>query len=320
MWYYLTDKMYDGFLLSFNLFKTNDIKKVKRTLYYLSNNLDANYISFDIPKKNGKLRTIYEPSGLLKNVQRNILKNILEDKKISKYAKAYQRHISLVDNAIEHINKKIILKLDIKDFFPSINFNMVYNTCFNETLYPRKLGILLTNICMYNNELPQGTPTAAYISNIILRSFDEKIGNYCDNLNISYTRYSDDLTFSGDFNVQEIISLVKDELRKYHFQLNYDKIKVIRNNNRQIVTGIVVNKKLSIKREYKKKIRQEIYYINKYGIDSHLKKLNIDNKNKYLHSLKGKVNFVLQVENNNEEFKKYQIYIDNLLFKIPISN
>ncbi len=320
MWYYLTDKMYDGFLLSFNLFKTNDIKKVKRTLYYLSNNLDANYISFDIPKKNGKLRTIYEPSGLLKNVQRNILKNILEDKKISKYAKAYQRHISLVDNAIEHINKKIILKLDIKDFFPSINFNMVYNTCFNETLYPRKLGILLTNICMYNNELPQGTPTAAYISNIILRSFDEKIGNYCDNLNISYTRYSDDLTFSGDFNVQEIISLVKDELRKYHFKLNYDKIKVIRNNNRQIVTGIVVNKKLSIKREYKKKIRQEIYYINKYGIDSHLKKLNIDNKNKYLHSLKGKVNFVLQVENNNEEFKKYQIYIDNLLFKIPISN
>ena len=320
MWYHLTDKMYDVFLLSFNLFKTNDIKKVKRTLYYLSNNLDANYISFDIPKKNGKLRTIYEPSGLLKNVQRNILKNILEDKKISKYAKAYQRHISLVDNAIEHINKKIILKLDIKDFFPSINFNMVYNTCFNETLYPRKLGILLTNICMYNNELPQGTPTAAYISNIILRSFDEKIGNYCDNLNISYTRYSDDLTFSGDFNVQEIISLVKDELRKYHFKLNYDKIKVIRNNNRQIVTGIVVNKKLSIKREYKKKIRQEIYYINKYGIDSHLKKLNIDNKNKYLHSLKGKVNFVLQVEDNNKEFKKYQIYIDNLLFKIPISN
>lgn len=320
MWYYLTDKMYDEFLLSFNLFKTNDIKKVKRTLYYLSNNLDANYISFDIPKKNGKLRTIYEPSSLLKNVQRNILKNILEDKKISKYAKAYQKNIGLIDNAIEHINKKIILKLDIKDFFPSINFNMVYNTCFNETLYPRKLGILLTNICMYNNELPQGTPTAAYISNIILRSFDEKIGNYCDNLNISYTRYSDDLTFSGDFNVQEIISLVKDELRKYHFQLNYDKIKVIRNNNRQIVTGIVVNKKLSIKREYKKKIRQEIYYINKYGIDSHLKKLNIDNKNKYLHSLKGKVNFVLQVEDNNKEFKKYQIYIDNLLFKIPISN
>lgn len=173
---------------------------------------------------------------------------------------------------------------------------------------------------MYNNELPQGTPTAAYISNIILRSFDEKIGNYCDNLNISYTRYSDDLTFSGDFNVQEIISLVKDELRKYHFQLNYDKIKVIRNNNRQIVTGIVVNKKLSIKREYKKKIRQEIYYINKYGIDSHLKKLNIDNKNKYLHSLKGKVNFVLQVEDNNKEFKKYQIYLNNLLFKVPISN
>lgn len=128
----LTDKIDDEFLLSFHLLKNNDIKKVKRTLYYLTNNLDANYISFDIPKKNGDFRTIYEPSNLLKTVQRNILKNILEEMKISKYASAYQKGISLVDNVKVHINKSIILKLDIKDFFPSINFNMVYNTCFNE--------------------------------------------------------------------------------------------------------------------------------------------------------------------------------------------
>ena len=69
MWDHLTDKMYDEFLLSFNLLKTNDIKKVKKTLYYLSNNLDANYISFEITKKNGKFRTIYETSNLLKTVK-----------------------------------------------------------------------------------------------------------------------------------------------------------------------------------------------------------------------------------------------------------
>ena len=69
MWNHLTDKMYDEFLLSFNLLKTNNIKKVKKILYYLSNNLDANYISFEIPKKNGKFRTIYETSNLLKTVK-----------------------------------------------------------------------------------------------------------------------------------------------------------------------------------------------------------------------------------------------------------
>ena len=296
MWDHLTDKMYE-FLLSFNLLKTNDIKKVKKTLYYLSNNLDANYISFEIPKKNGSFRTIYEPSNLLKTVQRNILKT------------AYQKGISLVDNAKVHINKKIILKLDIKDFFPSINFNMVYNTCFNETLYPKKIGILLTNICMYNNELPQGTPTAAYISNLILRNFDEEIGKYCDNLNISYTRYSDDLTFSGDFNPKDLIVIIRNMLKKYHFRLNYDKIRVINSSKRQLVTGIVVNEKLSIKKEIKKKVRQEMYYIKKYGLDNHLKYLNITNKNKYINTLIGKINFVLQVESDNKEFRKYLDYL-----------
>lgn len=311
MWNHLTDKMYDEFLLSFNLLKTNNIKKVKKILYYLSNNLDANYISFEIPKKNGSFRTIYEPSNLLKTVQRNILKNILEEKPLSKYATAYQRGMSLVDNAKVHINKRIILKLDIKDFFPSINFNMVYNICFNDKLYPKKLGILLTNICMYNNELPQGTPTATYISNLILRNFDEEIGKYCDNLNISYIRYSDDLTFSGDFNPKDLIVIVRNMLKKYHFRLNYDKIRVINSSKRQLVTGIVVNKKLSIKKEIKKKIRQEMYYIKKYGLDNHLKYLNITNKNKYINTLIGKINFVLQVECDNKEFREYLDYLRN---------
>lgn len=313
MWNHLTDKMYDEFLLSFNLLKSKNIKKIKKTLYYLANNLDANYISFDIPKKNGEFRTIYEPSFLLKNVQRNILKNILEDKKISKYAKAYQKNISLIDNAKVHINKKFILKLDIKDFFPSINFNMVYNTCFNENFYPKKIGILLTNICVYNNELPQGTPTAAYISNLILNNFDEEIGKYCNNLNISYTRYSDDLTFSGNFNVKDLINIVKDLLKKYHFRLNYDKIRIIKHSKRQMITGIVVNEKLSIKKECKKKIRQEMYYIKKYGLANHLKYINITNKNKYINTLIGKINFILQVESDNLEFKKYLIYLRKII-------
>lgn len=204
--------------------------------------------------------------------------------------------------------------MDIKDFFNNVNFNMVYNTCFNETLYPKKLGMLLTNLCTYNNSLPQGAPTSGYISNIVLRSFDEKIGLFCKNNDIEYTRYSDDMTFSGDFNTGELIKLVNELLYEQGFSLNKKKIIVVNKKTRQQVTGIIVNEKLSIRKSYKKKIRQEIYYINKFGLKSHLikRKIKLEEK-EYLNKLLGKINFVLQVEKNNLEFKKYKSYVTRLI-------
>lgn len=312
MWKYLDDDTYNKFLLSFNLLKTRDIKRYKKTLYYLSNNIDGNYIEYEIPKNSGGFRIIYEPSKLLKMVQRNILHNILEEKQISKYATAYKKGISLKDNALPHVNAKIILKLDIKNFFDNITFSMVYNRCFREEIYTKSIGVLLTKLCTYNNKLPQGAPTSSYISNIVMREFDEIIGKYCSDKNIKYTRYSDDLTFSGDFCINEVISLVKNELKKNGFKLNYDKIHVIRRNKRQIVTGLVINEKINICKEYKRKIRQEMYYIKKYGVDNHLNKLNIYNKTKYLSNLLGRINYVIQVTNN----KEFIIYRDMLVWKI----
>ncbi len=308
MWQHLTDDAYNEFLLSFNLLKTKDIKRYKNTLYYLSNNIDGNYIEYEIPKKNGKFRTIYEPSKILKLVQRNILHNILEEKRLSQHAKAYQKNVSLIDNAMPHINKKLILKLDIKDFFDNITFNMVYDSCFREELYPKSIGILLTKLCTYHGHLPQGAPTSSYISNIVMREFDEVVGKYCSNNSISYTRYSDDLTFSGDFNVTSVINMVKEELKKYGFKLNYEKIHVIRNNKRQLVTGIVVNKKINICKEYKRRIRQEIYYINKFGIDEHLSRLHIKNKDEYLSNLLGRINYVYDIT-KDKVFLKYKTFL-----------
>ena len=91
--------------------------------------------------------------------------------------------------------------------------------------------------------------------------------------------------------------------------LNNEKIKVITNNNKQLVTGIVVNKKLQIEKTYRKKIRQEIYYIKKYGINNHLERISINNKDSYLKSLYGKVLYVLQINKNDKEFKLYKKYL-----------
>ena len=113
MWKYIGVKECNEFLLSLNLLNCKDEKKYIKTIYSLSNNIENNYKIYNIKKKNGKLRKIYEPNNILKHIQRKILENILNNKSISIYAKAYHKGISLKDNALPHLNKDVILKLDI---------------------------------------------------------------------------------------------------------------------------------------------------------------------------------------------------------------
>lgn len=188
----------------------------------------------------------------------------------------------------------------------------VYNRCFLEEYFPKSVRILLTYLCTYNEFLPQGAPTSSYISNLIMRNFDEKIGAFCGENNINYTRYSDDMTFSGDFDVKKVIYKVKDELKKLGMQLNYDKIRVIYSNNSQTVTGICVNEKVQVLRKKRKKIRQEVYYIKKYGLRSHLKKVKMEDEFSYILSLLGRINFVLMIS-ADKEFMEYRKFILKLL-------
>ena len=305
MWKYLTDDLYKEFLLSLNLV---DSELYIKKLYAISNNIEDNYKVFKIKKSNGSFRKIYEPNGTLKYIQRQILKNILENKKVSKYATAYQKGKSLKDNASIHIGKKIILKLDIKNYFDSISFYSIYDSCFSIEYFPKGIGMLLTYLCTYNGYLPQGAPTSAYISNLVMKDFDDELGNWCDKNNISYTRYSDDMTFSGNFNPNLVIKKVKEMLFKLGFELNKKKIHIIKQNQQQKITGIVVNEKMQVEKNYRKEIRKEIYYIKKYGLDSHLNRINCNNKEKYLNKLYGRILFVFQI-NNNQEFLNYKKYV-----------
>lgn len=309
MWKYLTNDLYKEFLLSLNLV---DSELYIKKLYSISNNIEGNYKVFKIKKSNGSFRKIYEPNSTLKYIQRQILKNILENKKVSKYATAYQKGKSLKENAQIHIGKKIILKLDIKNYFDSISFYSIYNNCFPIEYFPKGIGMLLTYLCTYNGYLPQGAPTSAYISNLVMKDFDDELGNWCEINNISYTRYSDDMTFSGDFNPNLIIKKVKTMLFKLGFELNKKKIHVIKQHQQQKITGIVVNEKMQVEIKYRKEIRKEIYYIKKYGLNSHLNRINCKNKEKYLNKLYGRILFVNQI-NNNKEFINYKNFLLKLM-------
>lgn len=314
MWKYIDKSQCNEFLLSLHLIDCKDNNEYLENLYTISNRIENNYKVYKIKKRNGKYRTIYKPNPTLKYIQRQILSNILNNKSISKYAKAYHKGITLVDNALPHVNKKIILKLDIKEFFNNISFNNVYNSCFSIEYFPKSVGMLLTYLCTYNGYTPQGAPTSAYISNLVMKVFDNEIGDWCENNNISYTRYSDDMTFSGDFNPKIIITKVRKMLNKLGLQLNNQKTNVISKSNRQNVTGIVVNEKVQINSKYRTTIRKEVYYINKYGVDSHLEKIKYKlGKDEYLNNLYGRILFVLQVNKDDKEFIEYKQIIKKII-------
>ncbi|MBE6699693.1 MAG: RNA-directed DNA polymerase [Ruminococcaceae bacterium] len=285
-----------------------------RTLYGLSNHLEKHYHNVFIPKSDGSKRKLSVPDLILKRVQKSIADNILVQFPVSRYAKAYKVGSSVQRNAQPHIGKKKLLKLDIEGFFDHILYSQVKDIVFCEEKFAEPIRILLTMLCYYKESLPQGAPTSPAITNIIMFDFDETVGAFCNKKNIAYTRYCDDMTFSGDFDEGEVITFVKKELFKLGLFLKNRKTVVLPASKRQTVTGIVVNEKLNITKEYKRNIRQEMYYIQKFGMDEHLNKLGISDKRGYLLSLKGRISFVLQTIPNNREFVEYRKVLNaNLL-------
>ena len=293
---------------------------IQETYFYqASNSQESYYRKFKIYRKDGRTRTIHEPLPNLKTIQKWILENILYQVDVSRFAKAYIKETSIKDNVRFHINQKKILKLDIKNFFPSIKGAQIYKV-FLELGYTAELTKMFTDLSLIYNRLPQGAPTSAYLSNLSLLNFDIIVSSYCTSKKIRYTRYADDMTFSGDFNVGELIELVKKELAKNNLFLNERKTRVLRKNTRQLVTGITVNEKLQVSRPYRKKIRLEMYYIQKHGITSHLKRIKYEGLGSdYTKSLLGKIKYCLYINPKDSEMEKYKEYLDeqrNILFNI----
>lgn len=268
------------------------------------------YRSFTIKKRSQELRYLKEPLPSLKEIQIWILKNILYEIPISKYAKAYIPNRNILDNVKFHRNKEKVVTLDIENFFSCISRTSV-EQIFNQYGYSSNVSNLLSKLCCCDDILPQGAPTSAYLSNIYLTNFDVIIGQYCNKINVRYTRYADDLTFSGEFDETELVNLVTKELLKIDLKINLNKTKVMRQSERQIVTGVVVNKVIQITKEQRKEIRQELYYIKKFGLNSHLQKTQNYRAN-YLPHLLGKINYSLYINPQDEEMLGYKQFINEL--------
>ena len=290
------------------------LKQKPDYVYGIANESHKYYHHSRIPKKRGGFRDLYEPLPELKAMQIWILRNILEPMEVSAYAKAYRKGFSVRDNARFHRGQKMVLSLDIEGFFDHIRRFRVYRV-FQAAGYSKAVAMLLAGLCCRNGCLPQGAPTSAALSNLVMKEFDAAVGDFCRERKIHYTRYADDMTFSGDFDEAEVIRFVKQECGKLSLTLNREKTRVRRQGQQQEVTGVVVNQKLQLPEKERKKIRQEIYYIKKYGLNNHLLFIgeNRKEKEKYVCRLLGRISYALFINPKDEEMKEYKAYAKELL-------
>lgn len=273
-------------------------------VYAAANSPERFYRKFSIPKKNGGIRIISEPLPNLKEIQKWILENILYNLKVSAYAKAYIPGKSIKDNVRFHRRQKKVLSLDIKSFYDCLTNWMVFQF-FMENGYNESVAMMLTGLCCLNGSLPQGAPTSAALSNLLMKKFDEIVGKYCKEKEIRYTRYADDMTFSGDFDEVQVIRFIRKNLKSMGLKLNKNKTRVRKQGQQQEVTGIVVNYKTQVPKTVRKEIRKNMYYIQKYGLESHLNYIGTERKN-YIGHLMGQISYALFINPKDREMKRYK--------------
>jgi retron-type reverse transcriptase len=221
---------------------------------------DSHYFSWTVPKKIGGHRTITTPSPQLKRLQRVILDSTLALVPTQPSVHGFVPGRSAATNATMHEGKRVVTKLDIKSFFPSTRYGLIVKALRQATKDSLSKGALhlLADLCAYGGGLPVGAPSSPALGNIVLSRFDEVISDRAKSMGVCYTRYADDLTFSGGNEAVRMMGFAKGMLRKLGYETDTKKELIQRSGRRQVVTGLVVNAKASMPRRTRKKLRAAI--------------------------------------------------------------
>lgn len=239
----------------------------------------AKYHLFCISKKNGGTRQISAPDDRLKSLQRRLhalLTNCdlqIQDSFPRNSSMGCENGKHLEDNARLHSNRRWVFNIDLENFFGEFNFGRVIsyfkkNTNFN--LDP-KIATYIAQICVHDNQLPQGAPTSPLVANLICSSFDYRLAKFASYHRCTYTRYVDDITFStnkSDFPLGIArrtkkgwlpSKMLVDRISDSGFSINQKKTRMDYRRSRQVVTGLVVNEEPTVEREYRRKCRAAVH-------------------------------------------------------------
>lgn len=293
------------------------LSKFTYILYFKK--VDSYYTSFEIPKKNGEKRLINAPQNDLKEIQKKLADSLWKSHK--EYVKnnniqtnvshAFEKEKGIISNAKIHRNKRFVLNIDLENFFGSFHFGRVRgffekNKEFN---LPVEVATIIAQLTCFQGCLPQGAPSSPIITNLISNILDMKLIKIARRYRLDYTRYADDMTFStNDSKFMDVektfLDNVTREIEKCGFSINKNKTRLLFKDSRQEVTGLVVNKKINVNREYYKKTRAMADALYKKG------EFVIDDHKGTIKQLEGRFSFINQLDYYNNKIdhdKKHSI-------------
>ncbi len=275
-------------------------------------------------KRFGQIRLIEAPKPRLKKIQRHILENILDQIPAHGTCHGFRRGRSIKTFAEPHVGQSVVLKIDLQDFFPSIPMPQVH-ALFRTVGYPEKVADLLTGLCrtvtpqnIWNMKqgvvgdnklqqasrtyskphLPQGAPTSPQLANLCAYWLDRRLAALAESASAKYTRYADDLAFSGDDDFARVVprflthacATIMEEGYKVHFR----KTRVMRRGVPQRLAGIIVNEHLSVPRRDRERLKAILTNCIRLGVDSQNRSDQVDFRN----YLRGKISFVEMINSN----------------------
>ncbi len=273
----------------------------------------SHYKRFQMAKKSGGYRLISAPMPKLKKAQHWILEHILNKVTVHDNAHGCVIGKSIKTNATPHIGKAVVINQDFQNFFPSVTYNRIKGV-FLSIGYSHQIATILSLLCSEpkildvsllgedyyaqrgERFLPQGSPCSPAITNILCRKLDFRLSGLAKKYDFEYTRYVDDITFSGDKDSLSKITpllkysrkIVKDE----NFKLHPEKLRVMKRNAKQEVTGVVVNEKANISKTSLKRFRALLFQIEKDGIEGK----SWNNGGNVLAQIDGYANFIYQID------------------------
>jgi len=216
-------------------------------------------------KKSGGIREICKPKYGLKKLLRRINKRIFQIP-LPDYLQGSVPGHSPVTNAQIHVGQSVVIKLDIRDFYPSIHFTRVQRLLI-EMGFSQEISQLLTRLVTFKGHLAQGFPTSSSIANLVLASIAPRIEKLCLDHDLRFSFYQDDLTVSGRSRAVDIKKLFSTILRQEGFKINQKKLQVMMNTERQEVTGLVVNKKVNISKDEYRNLRAILHQCRINGLE-----------------------------------------------------
>lgn len=317
---------------------------------YAYNSIESKrYTTFRIPKKKkGEFRTIDAPVPLLKYIQRGLNFALQSVYTPHSSAMGFVPHRSVVDNAKAHLGQRLVYNIDLKDFFPSITAGRVFHRLQSPPFsLNEEMASYVADLCCYvdaagRHVLPQGAPTSPTITNIICERMDRKLSRLAKAYGLKYTRYADDITFSGMANVfaddshfcQSLRHIIEEE---EHFVINTEKTRLCHRGMRQEVTGLTVNQQENVSRKYVKQLRTLIHNWEMDGYEKaqavfsfHYAKANAGRaKRKGVHHIEnviaGKLLYLKMVKGESDAtykrlMKRFQLLSDRLAATLAEKN